>query len=119
MVKFPASVQSMFRDFEQNMLQQEAARDRREKHYSSTVFEKGLRWRYWELKLKTRRIRFCYRTRPNCTGCYLTWVETITGRRSVKSQIRPHDKRWEAKEWNRRAYEEAKEKLKEEPNELA
>lgn len=105
----------MLRDFHNTEMQQEAERDRANKKYSSTIFENGMRWRYWEIKpagVKNKRVRFCYTTTANAVRCYLTFVETTTGKRKIKvkrERIQPHDTRREAKQWALKLFREFKE----------
>lgn len=74
----------------------------------SLHFPRGFRYRYWELKLKTRKRRFCHSTRPNAAGCFLTWVETIVGSKGEREDIQAHDLRHEAKAYALRQYEKAR-----------
>ena len=104
----------MIRNFHNEMNKEQAERDRKTKNYGSRIFEHGMRWRYWELKpagRKHKMVRFCYTTTANATGCYLTFTETITGKRKMtvkRERIFPHDTRREAKAWARREFEKSK-----------
>ena len=104
----------MIRDFHQNEMEEQAKRDRESNNYSSRIFEKGMRWRYWELKAagqRGKRTRFCYTTTANACGCFLTFTETVTGKRKIRckrEKMAPHDTRREAKAWALRQFQKAK-----------
>jgi len=105
----------LWRDIQQTQLKIDAEDDRRKRNYSSAIFEHGMRWRYWELKHKNRRVRHCYTTTANALGCYLTFKEIIIGKRKMRvkrENIAPHETRREAKAWALRKYDEAKAALK-------
>jgi len=101
----------MMRDINQSVMQDEAERDKQNKVYSSVIFENGAHWRYWEMRLASRRVRYCYTTTPNCTGCFLTFIETIIGRKVKRSKIVPHATRRGAKAWTLKEYQKAKAKM--------
>lgn len=98
-MQLPADVQKLFLHFEQENLKSQVEIDRREKRYSSTVFENGIGIRFWKLKHKSRTYMFCYTSKKNCVGCFLTWQSIQTGRTVKRSHIKPHDTRREAKAW--------------------
>lgn len=105
-----AMLSRMINEFHQDDMKQQAARDKANKNYRSTIFEKGLRRRYWEVKpagSKQKIVRFAYTVTTNATGCYLSFTETITGSRKMKlkrERIFPHDTRREAKAWALKEY---------------
>lgn len=109
-MKMPADIQKLFLDFEQSMLKSTAEDDRKNKRYSSTIFENGIGARYWELKFKSKRVQYCYSSKANAAGCYLSWRCTIIGRRAKQTDIKPHDTRREAKAWALQDYRDHKPK---------
>lgn len=89
---------------QQEFLALDAERDRQSRNYGSTIFEHGMRWRHWQIKRKTRRIRYCHTTTANAPGCYLTFIETITGKRAKHETIWVHKTRREAKAYAYKQY---------------
>ena len=115
-MKLPTPFVKALQEMEQIGLQADADADRRNKNYSSTIFENGMRWRYFEIRVPGSRprkiVRYCYTTTRNCTGCFLSFTETITGTKKMRCQrsaVAPHDTRREARAWALKIFRKEKE----------